>query len=287
MKRMIAATLATCMFALAIAAATPVAADEPEELTGVLLSHMTISFASFDVGKWVGMVNGPIHGTVVITELPATFDGDYEYFHESFVITTSKGTISGEDWGAYNLVTAEFWAHGIVQSATDRWEGLVGYTLLEWGVTTPIVTLPIVATNVPVVLVPPEPIPAHAHDIVVTNNDMVFSMAVGHWEGTISGDMEGTGAIYLDSAIMQPENKPVKEYFFESSVFETRQGTIQGNDRGVFDLTTGNFWGVGQITDASGRWHFMEGYAYVTFGNVPNVGQDPMNAVAPFIFLDV
>src|SRR5512137_388482 len=172
---MIAATLATCMFALAIAAATPVAANDPEEMTGVLLGHMTISFPSFEVGKWSGTINGPIHGTVVITELPATFDGDFEYFHESFVITASKGTISGEDWGAYNMVTADFWAHGIVLEATDRWEGLVGYTLLEWGVTTPIDTLPIVATNVPVVLVPPAPTPAHAHDIVVTSNDMEFT----------------------------------------------------------------------------------------------------------------
>lgn len=282
-KRVIAAILATFMLALAIAALPIVSADDPEEVTGVILGRITMSYNPPEWSYWLGTMSGPIKGTVSFVELPFTIDGDFEYFHESFLIETSKGTLSGEDWGVYNLLTGDFWAHGTVMEATDRWAGLVGYTMFEWGVTTEPFVIPMIATNIPVVFVPPEPTPAHAHDVVVTYNDMEFSPSWGYWRGDVSGDMTGAGAIYLDAFHVLEG----KEYFFESSGIQTSQGAIQGVDRGVFDLTTGDFWGVGQITDASGRWNFMEGYAYVTFGNVPNVGGDPMTAHAPFVFLDI
>lgn len=283
MKRLFAAILATCMLAVLVTAAVPVSANDPEEETGVLVSHMTMSYNPPEWNYWKGTITGPVHGTIAFWELPATIEGDLEYFHESFLIETRKGTLSGEDWGVYNLTTGEFWAHGTVLGATDRWAGLVGYTMFEWGVTTEPFVIPMIAENIPVVLVPPDPTPANAHDVVVTYNDMEFSPSWGYWRGDISGDMEGTGAIYLDlgkSYVYQGA-----EYFFETSAFTTRQGDLQGADRGVFDLTTGNFWGVGRIADASGRWHFMEGYAYVTFGTV-SFGE-VMTAYAPFIFLDV
>ncbi len=285
MMRFFAATLAICMLALVFVAAPPAAAQNPEEETGVLVSHLTMSYNPPEWNYWKGTISGPIKGTLSFVELPATIDNGLEYFHESFVMETSKGTISGEDWGVYNLTTGDFWAHGVVMAATDRWASLVGYTVFEWGVTTQPFVIPMIAENIPVVFVPPEPTPAKAHDVVVTYNDMAFSPSWGYWKGVVTGDLQGSAAIYLD--LEKSYVYAGAEYFFESSVFTTRQGTLHGVDRGVFDLTTGNFWGVGRVTDASGRWHFMEGYTYLTFGNVPNLGQDPMTTYGPFVFVDV
>ena len=265
------------MLALLVTAVPQVSADDSDGESGVLLSHMTITFESGTSCCWVGTINGPLRGTVSFQELPATVVDGIEYFHEAFTIATSKGTLEGEDWGVYNLVTAEFWAHGTVLEATGRWTDLVGYTAFEWGLTTEPFVFPMIATNIPVVLVPPQPTPAKDREAHVAYDDMAYSDC---WRGDLSGDLVGTGAICLDPATYTLGNE---EYFFESSVFQARQGVLRGEDRGVFDLTTGNFWAVGRITDASGKWHFMEGYAYVSFGTVSF--QD-FTAYAPFVFVD-
>lgn len=277
MKRLLAALLSTLLLACVLMAALPVSAGGD---TGVLVCHENMAFSP-DWGYWRGTINGPIHGTVGFWELPNVIQDGKEYFVESFVIATDNGVLQGRDEGVYDLTTGEFWAHGLVEDATGRWAYLEGYTIFEWGMTSTPFVFPMTAKNIPVVLVPPQPTPAHDHDIGVTYSDLAFG-PWGYWRGDVSGDLQGTEQIWEQSNYLIGDEL----YFFENSTTRTTQGVVEVEDHGIFNLTSGNFWAIGQVTDASGRYHFLEGYTFMGFGIVANVGGEVMTTYAPGIFLD-
>jgi hypothetical protein len=63
---------------------------------------------------WEGTVAGDIEGTIFVYELPPSFPGKTEHFSETFVITTSDGTIEGFDNGVWNFMTFKWRANGQV-----------------------------------------------------------------------------------------------------------------------------------------------------------------------------
>lgn len=61
----------------------------------------------------------------------------------------------------------------------------------------------------------------------------------------------------------QPQNYVVGdvEYFAEAFTVTTRKGVLQGVDRGVYNLTTGEFWAYGEVTGATGHRTQLVGYS--------------------------
>ncbi len=57
-------------------------------------------------------------------------------------------------------------------------------------------------------------------------------------------------------------------------------------DHGIFNLTSGDFWAIGQVTSASGRWHYLEGYTFLGFGVVEGLGTPVMTTYAPSLFIE-
>ncbi len=109
--------------------------------------------------------------------------------------------------------------------------------------------------------------------ILVSYSDVAFTLEAGHWQGTIRGSLRGTIAMYEG-----PRNFIVgdKEYFYETFVVSTGKGVVQGTDEGVYNLTTGDFWCHGSVTEASGHWAFLVGYALFEWGTTSTPGVFPM-----------
>ena len=57
-------------------------------------------------------------------------------FHETWIIETESGSISGFDDGVWSFVTFKFVANGRVTGATGSWTGLVGSNMRYSGTTT-------------------------------------------------------------------------------------------------------------------------------------------------------
>ncbi len=87
--------------------------------------------------------------------------------------------------------------------------------------------------------------------VLVSHADMAFSPAWGYWRGAVRGGITGKAEFHE-----QPKNfeKDGKEYYFEKFVIQGRDGVVRGTKDGVYDLTTGDFWDCGRVTEASGRW---------------------------------
>lgn len=277
MKKILAGIIIACMLALLVTS-TPVASAGDD--TGVLVSHVDMAYSP-DWGYWRGTVIGPLHGVIGFWEQPALIVGNTDYFAETFVITTSKGVLQGTDEGVYNLTTGDFWAHGTVTKATGHWAFAVGYTLFEWGTTTTPFVFPMIATDMPLVLTPAQPTPAHDREVAVTYGDMAFG-AWGYWRGTVSGDMRGTEEIHeLEGTVIGD-----KLYFLEVSTITTSKGVAQFVDRGVYNLTTGTFFAQGHVMQASGGWKFLLGYTSLGWGTTSDPNVMPITTFAPTILVE-
>jgi hypothetical protein len=87
-------------------------------------------------GKWDGTLTGDIVGSITIYEEGATLPGKTEHFHETWVIVTDSGSISGFDEGVWSFVNFKWVANGGVTAATGDWAGLVGCNMRYSGTTT-------------------------------------------------------------------------------------------------------------------------------------------------------
>jgi len=85
-----------------------------------------------------------------------------------------------------------------------------------------------------------------------------LSAADLHWEGPLTGDIEGTIQFWEH----WDENYVVggTEHFFETFIIMTDRGTITGMDAGVWNLATFKFRANGWVTDATGDWAYLVGY---------------------------
>ena len=87
--------------------------------------------------SWIGTIWGDIEGDVTLSAIQATFPGITEHYSETWVITTSTGTITLYQEGVWSFKSFEFKSNGYVTAATGSWEYLVGSDAHVRGVTTP------------------------------------------------------------------------------------------------------------------------------------------------------
>lgn len=286
MRKLFAATLAICMFALLVVSVPQVSADSAADEAGVIL----VSYAemSFDIppGYWQGTLTGDVRGTLAVYEQPENFvDGGTEYFFEAFTITTERGVIQGVDEGVYDLATGEFWAHGRVTEGTGHWTFLADYKFFEWGSTSTPFVFPMVGHRVPMILLPPDPVSADEEPTLVSRSDMAYSPEWGCWRGTTAGDVSGALRFYES-----PDNyfEGPREFFFETFTVSTHRGVIEGFDVGIYDLTTRAFAAYGKITAAPAGWARLVGYTVFEWGTTSSPFEFPIVAEdIPFVLMDL
>ena len=77
------------------------------------------------------------------------------------------------------------------------------------------------------------------------------------WEGSVSGDVNGTICIAMTEASFLPK----VEKFSETWVIETSEGdVIEGSDKGVWVFANMKWVGNGIVTNATGPWEYLIGY---------------------------
>jgi hypothetical protein len=92
-----------------------------------------------------------------------------------------------------------------------------------------------------------------------------------HWEGTVTGDIEGD--------IVVTEGMPTfpgkTEHFFETFVITTSGGdTIEGYDEGVWSFQTFKWRANGRVTIATGIWADMVGCKVHEIGMTTPLGEE-------------
>ena len=91
-----------------------------------------------------------------------------------------------------------------------------------------------------------------------------------HWEGTVTGDMEGTITV-----TELPASFPGKtEHFSETFEIVTANGLIRGVDEGVWNMKTYKWRANGQVTEATGIWADLVGCHVHEMGTTTPLGEE-------------
>lgn len=138
MKTKVIAALVVAVFLGGLLAASVARArilDPLEPSIGLIRCEleMDVDWANM---KWDGTIAGDIDGSITIFEMGASFPGKTEMFHETWVIGTDSGSISGYDDGVWSFVNFRWVANGRVTAATGSWAYLVGAHMYYSGITT-------------------------------------------------------------------------------------------------------------------------------------------------------
>ena len=140
MKTKVIATLVVAVFLGGLLLASAASARIAESITSQSMEplrcgvEMDVDWANM---KWVGTITGDIAGSITVFEMPGvSFPGKTEHFHETWVIVTDSGSISGFDNGVWSFVNFKWVANGRVTAATGSWAYLVGSNMRYSGTTT-------------------------------------------------------------------------------------------------------------------------------------------------------
>lgn len=140
MKTKVIAALVVAVFLGGLLLASAASARIAESITSQSMEplrcgvEMDVDWANM---KWVGTITGDIAGSITVFEMPGvSFPGKTEHFHETWVIVTDSGSISGFDNGVWSFVNFKWVANGRVTAATGSWAYLVGSNMRYSGTTT-------------------------------------------------------------------------------------------------------------------------------------------------------
>ena len=95
-----------------------------------------VGFGGSSPYTWIGTVSGDIEGTATLSLIGASFPGITEHYSETWIITTTTGTITIHQEGVWSFKSFEFKSNGYVTAATGEWTYLQGSDLHARGVTT-------------------------------------------------------------------------------------------------------------------------------------------------------
>jgi hypothetical protein len=91
-----------------------------------------------------------------------------------------------------------------------------------------------------------------------------------HWEGSVTGDVEGT----ITVTELPPSFPGKTEHFSETFEIATADGLIRGVDKGVWSFVTFKWRAVGQITEATGIWADTIGEKVFEIGGTTPLGAE-------------
>ena len=95
-----------------------------------------VGFGGTSPYTWIGTVSGAIEGDATLTLMGASFPGITEHYSETWVITTSEGSIIIYQEGVWSFKSYKFKSNGWITDATGSWAYLLGSDAHVRGVTT-------------------------------------------------------------------------------------------------------------------------------------------------------
>jgi hypothetical protein len=95
-----------------------------------------VGFGGTSPYTWIGTVSGAIEGDTTLTLMGASFPGITEHYSETWVITTSEGSITIYQEGVWSFKSYKFKSNGWITDATGSWAYLLGSDAHVRGVTT-------------------------------------------------------------------------------------------------------------------------------------------------------
>ena len=95
-----------------------------------------VGFGGTSPYTWIGTVSGAIEGDATLTLMGASFPGITEHYSETWVITTSEGSITMYQEGVWSFKSYKFKSNGWITDATGSWAYLLGSDAHVRGVTT-------------------------------------------------------------------------------------------------------------------------------------------------------
>lgn len=229
----------------------------------VLVSYGDMAFSD-KWGYWRGEFGGDVRGKAEFRESLKNFEKDgREYYFETFLIDGPEGTLRGTKDGVYDLTTGEFWDHGPVTAATGRLSHLRNYLIFEHASTTTPGVFPIIGHHTPALFVPPEPVSAPGHRILVCRTGTVFDTPRHSWHGLMTGDLRGKAEFREQAKTYAIDDT---DYFSEAFGVTGRDGSLRGADAGMRNRATGYLWACGFVSEALGAWAWTLGAHVVRWG---------------------
>lgn len=141
MRKMLTVSLILCAVALLFTLLMPAVSAEPmsplRSEASFMLNWDWVGVGGTSPISWIGTIWGDIEGDVTLSAIQATFPGILEHYSETWVITTSTGTITMYQEGVWSFMSLKFKSNGYVTAATGAWEYLVGSDAHVRGTTTP------------------------------------------------------------------------------------------------------------------------------------------------------
>ncbi len=116
-------------------------------------------------------------------------------------------------------------------------------------------------------------VPEPPDTVLVSYGEMAYSDRWGYWRGEFSGDVRGKAEFRESPKNFENDDK---EYYFETFLIDGPEGTLRGTKDGVYDLTTGEFWDHGPVTEATGRLRPLLGYLIFERASTTTPGVFPM-----------
>ncbi|HKZ94388.1 MAG TPA: hypothetical protein VJ249_07405 [Candidatus Bathyarchaeia archaeon] len=141
MRKMLLTPLMLCFVALLSALSMPAVSAQPNEPLRCDVSFQLnwdwVGFGGSSPYTWIGTISGDIEGTVTLSLISASFPGITEHYSETWIITTTYGSITMYQEGVWSFKSFEFKSNGWITAATGAWAYLLESDAHVRGVTTP------------------------------------------------------------------------------------------------------------------------------------------------------
>jgi len=135
-KRLIVLLALALAFTLVLVPAVSAQPNKPLRCeVFIQLNWDWVGFGGTSPYTWIGTVSGDIEGDVTLTLIGASFPGITEHYSETWVITTTDGSITIYQEGVWSFKSFKFKSNGYVTAATGTWAYLVGSDVHVRGVT--------------------------------------------------------------------------------------------------------------------------------------------------------